>query len=179
VTDPARSASAARILVRMRGSLALAPLAALVGLLWLVPTAASHPLGCRFPPRQSPVGDTSHVYAIPHGCIRLHVPADDTRLPTVVVRRHDVRGRAVVRRFPLPDTNLDRANGSIGVCGHDSSYLFVVAYPFVTVVAQEQYALDDGRRECASEVESSLLWTGYLSGPPSLRMSWHTHRPNP
>jgi hypothetical protein len=124
---------------------------------------------------QPPVGDTRRVYAIPHGCIRLAVPRDDTKLPTVVVRQHDRRGRMLTRRVRLPDTNLDRANGSVGICGHDSTYVFVVAYPFVTVVAQELYDLG-GRRECLTDVGQALLWTGHLTGPPSVLLSWHTHR---
>jgi hypothetical protein len=116
------------------------------------------------------------VFPIPHGCVRLLVPRDDTKLPTLVVRQHDRRGRVLTRRVRLPDTNLDRANGSVGICGHDSTYVFVVTYPFVTVVAQELYDLG-GRRDCATEVERALLWTGQLSAPPSLRVTWFTHRP--
>ena len=80
------------------------------------------------------------------------------------------------RRVPLPETNLDGGNGSIGISGHDSTYVFFVAYPFVTVVAQELYDLGDGRRECALEVDRALLWTGRRSAPPSLRATWYTHR---
>jgi hypothetical protein len=140
------------------------------------PSATGHPRGCVFPQKQPPVGDTRRVYAIPHGCVRLAVPRDDTRLPTVVARQHDRRGRAFIRRVRLPATNLDRANGSVGICGHDSTYVFVVAYPFVTVVAQELYDLGGGRRECALEVDRALLWTGMLSSPPSFRIQWYTHR---
>jgi hypothetical protein len=155
---------------------ALVAAAATLVALSLTPAAASHAQGCSFPRTQPPVGDTGRVYAIPHGCIRLAVPKDDTRLPTVVVRQHDARGRVLIRRFPLPDTNLDRANGSVGICGHDSTYLFVVAYPFVTVVAHELYELGGGKQECATDFDSALLWTGQLSRPPSLRLSWLTHR---
>jgi hypothetical protein len=54
--------------------------------------------------------------------------------------------------------------------------MFVVAYPFVTVVAQELYDLG-GRRECATDVNRALLWTGMVSPAPSLRIQWFTHRP--
>lgn len=152
----------------------LAGLAALLTL-GLASPAAAHPKGCALPGAQPPVGDTGRVYAIPHGCIRLSVPPDETRLPTVVVRQHDRRGRVVTRRFALPTSNLDAASGSIGICGHDSSYLFFVSYPFVTVVAQELYDLG-GRTECAVDVDRALLWTGQLSRLPSLSMAWYTHR---
>jgi hypothetical protein len=155
---------------------ALVAFTATLAALSLTPAAASHAKGCSFPRVQPPAGDTGRVYAIPHGCVRLVVPRDDTKLPTVVVRQHDARGRVFTRRFPLPDTNLDRANGSVGICGHDSTYLFVVAYPFVTVVAHELYDLG-GRRECATDFDRALLWTGQLSRLPSLRLSWLTHRP--
>jgi hypothetical protein len=98
-----------------------------------------------------------------------------SKLPTVVVRHHDKPGRTFTRRAPLPDTNLDSGNGSIGICGHDSTYVFFVAYPFLTVVAQELYDLGDGRRECALEVDRALR-TGLLSAPPSLCTTWFTHR---
>jgi hypothetical protein len=156
---------------------ALVAFTASLAALSLTPAAASHAKGCSFPRAQPPVGDTGRVYAIPHGCVRLVVPRDDTKLPTVVVRQHDARGRVFTRRFPLPATNLDRANGSVGICGHDSTYLFIVAYPFVTVVAHELYDLGGGRKECATEFERALLWTGQLSRLPSLRLSWLTHRP--
>ncbi len=94
----------------------------------------------------------------------------------MVVRQHNARGRVSTRRFPLPSTNLDRANGSVGICGHDSTYVFIVAYPFVTVVAHELYDLG-GRRECVTGVDRALLWTGQVSRLPSLRLSWLTHRP--
>ena len=116
------------------------------------------------------------MYAIPHCCVRLVVPKDDTRLPTLVVRPHDRSGRLFVRRSRLPDTNLDRANGSVGICGHDSTYVFVVAYPFVTVVAQELYRFGGGRGQCAADVDQALLWTGQISAPPSLQVTWYTHR---
>jgi hypothetical protein len=121
------------------------------------------------------VGDTRHVYGIPHGCVRLAVPRDDTKLPTVVVRQHDRRGRVFVRRAQLPSSNLDKANGSAGICGHDSTYLFIVRYPFVTVVAHELYDFG-GRLECETDFDRALLWTGQLSAPPSLGISWLTHR---
>jgi hypothetical protein len=108
--------------------------------------------------------------------VRLVVPEDETRLPTVVVRQHGPRGRTITRRFRLPETNLDRANGSVGICGHDSTYVFSVAYPFVTVVAQELYDLR-GPRECATDLDRAPLWTGQLSTLPSLRMTWYVHRP--
>src|SRR5262245_46013174 len=155
--------------------LGLAARGGLLAAFALAAPAAGHPGGCAFPRSQPPPGDTGRVYAIPHGCVRLAVPSDETHLPTVVVRQHDRRGRIVTRRFPLPDTNLDRAGGSVGICGHDSSYLFVVSYPFVTVVAQEQYDLGD-RIECETDVDRALLWTGQLSRLPSLRMTWYTHR---
>ena len=145
--------------------------------LTLAPAAWSHAPGCSFPKPQPPVGDTGRVFPIPHGCVRLAVPLDETKLPTVVVRQHDARGRRHIRRFPLPDTNLDRANGSIGLCGHDSTYLFFVHYPLLNVVAHERFDLGDGRRECAIEVDRALLWTGQLSGLPSLSLTWYTHRP--
>jgi hypothetical protein len=126
------------------------------------------------PKVQPPVGDTKRVYAIPHGCVRLAVPRDDTALPSIVVRQHDRRGRLVVRRARLPDTNLNKANGGIGVCGRESVFYFV-AYPFVTVVAQELYDLGEGRRECAAGLDEMLLWTGYIS-PPHLPIAWYTHR---
>jgi hypothetical protein len=142
----------------------------------VAPAAMGHaPRACAAPNTQRPVGDTGRVYSIPHGCVRLVVPRDESILPTVVVRQHDARGRTLARRARLPATNLDRANGSVGICGHDSTYLFVVAYPFVTVVAQELYDLGD-RRECATDLDRALLWTGQLSDPPSLRISWYTHR---
>jgi hypothetical protein len=160
---------------RPAGVPALVALVATLVALSLAPAAASHAPGCSFPRKQPPVGDTRRVYAIPHGCVRLIVPRDETKLPTVVVRQHDGRGRTFTRRVRLPGTNLDRANGSVGICGHDSTYLFVVAYPFVTVVAQELYDLG-GRRECATDVGRALLWTGQLSRPPSLLLQWYTHR---
>jgi hypothetical protein len=138
-------------------------------------SAVDHARGCAFPRPQLPVGNTGRVYPIPHGCVRLAVPGDDTVLPTVVVRQHDRRGRVVTRRFPLPDSNLDRAHGSVGICGHDSTYHFFVSYPFVTVVAQELYDFG-GRRECATDVDQALLWTGQLSSLPSMRITWYTHR---
>jgi hypothetical protein len=153
----------------------VAATAGTLGVLWLTPSATSHAPGCTFPTSQPPVGDTRRVYRIPHGCIRLLVPRDDTKLPTLALRQHDRRGRAFTRRVRLPDTNLDRANGSVGICGHDSTYVFVVTYPFVTVVAQELYDLG-GRRECATDVDRALLWTGQLSPAPSLRVTWYTHR---
>jgi hypothetical protein len=163
----------------MRRTPVVALLAAMPGLLWLAAPAAAHaPPGCRIPATSLPDGDTARVYAIPHGCVRLEVSADHTVLPTVVVRRHDARGRVVVGRFPLPARNLDRANGSVGICARDSSFLFLVAYPYVTVVAQEEYDLGDGRRECATDVDRSLFWVGQLSRPPTLRMAaWYTNRP--
>jgi hypothetical protein len=153
----------------------VAAVAVLLASFALAEPADGHPSGCAFPRSQPPPGDTGRVDAIPHGCVRLAVPADESRLPTVVVRQHDRRGRIVTRRFPLPGTNLDTASGSIGICGHDSSYLFVVSYPFVTVVAQELYDLGD-RTDCATDVDRALLWTGQLSRLPSLGMTWYTHR---
>ena len=151
--------------------IAMAALAALC----FTPSGAAHPKGCAVPAIQPPAGDTGRVYAIPHGCVRLVVPADESHLPTVVVRQHDERGRIVTRRFPLPESNLDRVAGGIGICGHDSTYLFFVTYPFVSVVAQELYDLG-GRTECATDVDRALLWSGQLSKLPSLRMTWYTHR---
>ena len=170
------------ILVSVDGSGALR-----VGLLAAVATAAvalsgtseavGHPpRGCVGPKPNPRVGDTRRVYGIPHGCVRLVVPRDETVLPTVVVRQHDARGRTFTLRARLPDTNLDKATGGVGLCGHDSTYLFLVSYPFVTVVAQEVYDLGNGRRECATEVDRALLWTGQLSALPSLRLTWYTHR---
>ena len=158
-----------------RAAISLAAPAVLLACCALAAPAAGHPSGCKFPRSQPPPGDTGRVYAIPHGCVRLAVPADETGPPTVVVRQHDRRGRIVTRRFPLPATNLHRAGGSVGICGHDSTYVFVVSYPFVTVVAQEQYDLGD-RIECEADVDRALLWTGQLSKLPSLRMAWYTHR---
>ena len=85
---------------------------------------------------------------------------------------HGGGGTFAVSLCPTP--NLDRANGSIGLCGHDSTYLFFVHYPLLNVVAHERYDLGDGRRECAIEVDRALLWTGQLSGLPSLRLTWYT-----
>jgi hypothetical protein len=64
----------------------------------------------------------------------------------------------------------------VGICGHDSTYVFVVVYPFVSLVAQELYDLGGGRRECATDLDRALVWTGQLSRPPSLRMTWYTQR---
>lgn len=149
------------------------------GLGWLLalsvsPSAAGHPSGCGFPRPQPPVGDRGRVYAIPHGCVRLAVPEDETKLPTVVVRQHDRRGRVVTRRFPLPDWNLDRGDGSVGLCP-DGGFAFFVTYPFLTVVSGERYDFGD-RGECTS-IREALLWTGQLSLLPSLTMTWFTHRP--
>lgn len=156
---------------------ALLGLTAILVALALAPAAASHAPGCRFPNPQPPVGSAERVYPIPHGCVRLVVPrVDGTALPTVVVRQHDRRGELATRRFRLPDTNLDRANGSIGICAHDSTFLFTVSYPFLTVVAHELYDLGDGRRECLLDFDAALLWTGHLSRAP-LRMTWYTHEP--
>jgi hypothetical protein len=106
--------------------------------------------------------------------VRLAVPADETQLPTVVVRQHDRRGQVVTRRFPLPDWNLDRAHGSVGLCP-DGGFLFFVRYPFVTVVSGQLYDLGD-HGECTG-IREALLWTGQLSRLPSLQMTWWTHRP--
>lgn len=158
----------------MRGaSLGLAAVACLLAL--SASPATGHPKACAFPRAQPPLGDPGRVYEIPHGCVRLALPRDQATLPSIVVRQHDRRGRIITRRFPLPDSNLDRAYGSVGICGRDSTYVFFVAYPFVTVVAQELYELD-GRRQCATDVDRALLWAGRLSPLPSLRMTWWTHR---
>jgi hypothetical protein len=53
-------------------------------------------------------------------------------------------GASYLRRSRVPDANLDRANGSVGICGHDSTYVFVVVYPFVSLVARELYDLGGG-----------------------------------
>lgn len=159
-----------------RRAFAMSSVAALGCLLTLSlpPSAAGHPSGCAFPRPQPPVGDKRRVYAIPHGCMRLAVPENGRDLPTVVVRQHDRRGRVVTRRFPLPDENLDRANGSAGLCP-DGGFLFYARYPFVTVVSGELYDFVD-HGECTS-LREALLWTGQLSRLPSLTMTWWTHRP--
>jgi hypothetical protein len=143
----------------------------------LTPSATSHvPRGCALPKLQPPVGDTRRAYAIPHGCIRLAAGRHDPELPTVVVRQHDRRGRLFTGRVPLPESNLDKAHGSIGICGEDSTFLFFVAYPFITIVAHELYDLGGGRSECALGLDEALMWTGRLSGAPSLDITWWTHR---
>jgi hypothetical protein len=165
--------------VRLAPAVRIAALTALAAtvVLSLPHAATGHlPRACVVPTVQRPMGDTGRVYAIPHGCVRLVVPPDESKLPTVVVRQHDERGRVFARRVPLREANLDRANGSIGLRGHDSTYLFFVAYPFLSVVAHDLYDLGDGRRECALEVDRALLGTGRLSAPPSLRLTWYTHR---
>lgn len=115
------------------------------------------------------------MYPIPHGCVRLAVPEDESKLPTVVVRQHDRRGKIITRRFPLPDSNLDRADGSVGLCP-DGGFLFFVSYPFVTVASGELYDFGD-HGECTSVNQEALLWTGQLSRFPFLGMTWYTHRP--
>jgi hypothetical protein len=159
---------------RLPRVLALGALAVTVGTLAMTTRAESHARGCTFPRPQPPVGSTERVYAIPHGCVRLVVAEDERTMPTVVVRQHARNGRVVVRRFPLPDSNLDRAGGSVGICTW-AQYLFFVAYPFVTVVTSELYDFG-GRGECTG-LNESLLWTGQLSSLPSLSMTWYTHRP--
>ena len=150
-----------------------------VGVLFLLlsaPPAPGHPRGCVLPRKQAPFGSAERVYAIPHGCVRLVVPDDPTKLPVVVVRQHDARDRVVTRRFTLPDSNLDRAHGSIGIC-RDAAFAFFVSYPFLSVVAANLYDLGAGRRECEAELDGALLWTGVLTRLPSLSMAWFTHRP--
>ena len=155
-------------------------LAVVVGVLLVLayaPSAASHARGCVFPRPQAKLGSVERVYAIPHGCVRLAVPAETTQPPIVVVRQHDARDKVVTRRITLPDSNLDRAHGSIGIC-RDQPFVFLVSYPFVSVTAFDEYDLGPGRpRECGSELAGALLWTGVLSRPPSLSISWFTHRP--
>lgn len=175
----ARRAVGARLVPRLVGrgpTFAVLSIAAVGCLLALFcpSSAAGHPSGCSFPRPQPPVGNKGRVYAIPHGCVRLAVPEDETSLPIVVVRQHDPRGRIVTRRFPLPDWNLDRADGSVGLCP-DGGFLFFVRYPFVAVASGEKYDFVD-HGECTS-IREALLWTGQLSRLPSLGMTWWTHRP--
>ena len=150
-------------------------LAAILVAVVLTPAASGHAPGCRFPDPQPRVGTVGRVYAIPHGCVRLAVPVDDTMLPTVVVRQHGRNGAAVTRRFRVPDTNLDRANGSVGICGRESIG-FAVSYPFVTVFAQELY--DFGTRgECAAGLDEMLVWVGHIERTPAAGITWYTHAP--
>lgn len=154
---------------------AVVGLAAILVAIVLAPAASGHAPGCRFPKPEPRVGSAERVHAIPHGCVRLAVPLDDRMLPTVVVRQHVRNGATVTRRSRLPDKNLDRANGSVGICGRESIG-FAVSYPFVTVFAQEQY--DFGTHgECAAGLDEMLLWVGHIGPPPALRITWHTHAP--
>jgi len=154
---------------------AVVGLAAIVVAIVLTPAASGHAPGCSFPRAQPHEGSAGRVYAIPHGCVRLAVPTDDTMLPSVVVRQHARDGATVVRRSRLPDSNLDRANGSVGICGRESIG-FTVSYPFVTVFAQELY--DFGTHgECAAGLDEMLLWVGHIGRASALRITWFTHAP--
>lgn len=154
---------------------AVVGLTALLVAIVLTPAASAHAPGCGSQKPQPREGSAGRVYAIPHGCVRLAVPLDDTMLPTVVVRQHARNGATVTSRSRLPDANLDRANGSVGICGRESIG-FTVSYPFVTVFAQELY--DFGTHgECAAGLDEMLLWVGHIGRAPALRITWHTHAP--
>jgi hypothetical protein len=140
------------------------------------PEAAAHNLGCTLPSAQPPPGDSRRVYALPHGCAWLITPADAVqKVPVVVVRQHGGRGRVITRRFHLPTTNLpQRPGGTFYIC-HDSFYYFIVAYPFITVIASTGFKADPpGISDCGTPL---LFWTLQLSPPPSLRGHWLTHAP--
>lgn len=123
----------------------------------------------------APVGSVDHVYAIPNGCVRLRVPTDDSQLPTIVVRMHRRQTTDRIRWFPLSPSNLDRTHGSIGICGRSSSYLFLVTYPYVTVVAQQIFN-EGGTAVCDTSFDHALFWTVQLTPSPTVAAAW-SNRP--
>ena len=137
----------------------------------LVPNAPAHAPFPKCPksPTNAPVGSPKRVYRIPHGCVSLKMPGADGGLPTVVVRRHNARGRWSVHTFRAPDTNLDRARGSLGVCAHADT-AFIVRWPYVTIIASELYQA--GSRRACTDID--LSWT--LVFHRGLKASWSATR---
>ena len=121
------------------------------------------------------VGSVDRVYAIPNGCVHLRVPADDSQLPTIVVRTHRRKNSDRIRWFSLSPSNLDRTHGSIGICGRSSSYLFLVTYPYVTVVAQQLFN-EGGNVVCDTSFDHALFWTVQLTPSPTVAAAW-SNRP--
>ena len=140
--------------------------------------AAGHRPGCSLAANKTaPVGHPYRVYVIPHGCVWLELPAD-VDLPTVVVRQHSKQGRVTTRRFRAPNTNLNIADGSLGMAGRpwvarpnarwtpQGEMTFVVRWPFMTITGYEVYSA--GGRRAFTDI--GLVWTLWLS--PALRPTW-------
>ena len=154
--------------------LVLAAAATTAAVAALAGSSSAHRPGCSFAANnRAPVGHPDHVYRAPHGCVSLALPRD-VGLPAVIVRQHDRRNRVAVRRFRAPATNLHR--GSLGMAGRSygtAETIFVVTWPFVTIVGREVF--NAGGRQEHTDLE--LAWTLRLS--PGLKPEWTATREEP
>ena len=146
----------ARALTQPARSVLLGSLATVAAFVWLsVPsTGMGAPIasGC-WGGSTNPVGSPQRVNGIPNGCVWVFQPNAKVVQPTVVRR---FNGRT--QRFALPRLPIGNAHGICGV------FRFLVQWPYVTVVADSLWTVEDGRNVCSSSLDAAAVWVMRWNG---------------